>query len=148
MIWLVLGVVIALSRPRAAAGVWQMALAILIASQLTDHVLKPAVGRGRPFTAVMDVRVIAERPDTHSFPSGHAANAFAGALALGRVWWRRGRVALWLLAATIAFSRVYVGVHYPLDVLGGAIVGLASGWFVLGGRRPVAPPELALSRAS
>ncbi len=57
-----------------------------------------------------------------SFPSGHATTAFAGAVALSYLW-RRAAPLFFLLAAAIAFSRVYVGVHYPGDVLAGAALG-------------------------
>jgi undecaprenyl-diphosphatase len=82
----------------------------------------------------MDIRVVGARPVTYSFPSGHACSAFAGAWVL-TLMWRRIAPLLWTLAALIAFSRVYIGVHYPLDVLAGALVGLAVGAIVTGGRR-------------
>ena len=131
-VWLLIGAVVALVRPSRAPGVWQTALAIGLAALVVDVVAKPVVGRLRPYDSAPEVRVIDRRPDTRSFPSGHAATAFAGAFALSRLW-PSGRLRVWTLAALIAFSRVYVGVHYPLDVLGGALVGLASGAFVVGG---------------
>jgi undecaprenyl-diphosphatase len=63
-------------------------------------------------------------PHTPSFPSGHATTSFACAATLARFAPRRVAVLLYLLAALIAYSRVYVGVHYPLDVIGGAVLGL------------------------
>jgi undecaprenyl-diphosphatase len=83
----------------------------------------------RPFEAAVAVRVIDRRPLTYSFPSGHAAGSFAAAATLAHVW-APGRAVFWGLAALIAFSRIYAGVHYPLDVLGGALLGLASAWLV------------------
>jgi undecaprenyl-diphosphatase len=135
MVWLVCGAFLTLRHPSCAAGVWRMALAVWLALAVTDAVVKPAVRRGRPFVAVMDVRVIGERPNTYSFPSGHAASAFAGAVGLSRAW-PAVRAAAWGVAAAIAVSRVYVGVHYPIDVAAGAALGMASAWFVLGGRIP------------
>ncbi len=130
-IWLIVAAVVALVRPSRVPGVWQTALAIGFAALVVDHVAKPLVGRVRPFDAIEDVRVIDRRPDSGSLPSGHAATAFAGALAVGRMW-PAGRVFLWGLAVLIAFSRVYVGVHYPLDVLAGGLLGLLCAAFVVG----------------
>lgn len=131
-IWIVLGVLLALRRRSAAQGVWQMVLAIGLATLITDTVIKPAVGRLRPFEADPAIRVIDTRPETRSFPSGHSATAFAGAYALARVW-PEARVGLWALAVLIGFSRIYVGAHYPLDVLGGALLGVLCAAFVVGG---------------
>lgn len=133
-IWLVLGLVLAVRRRSRARGAWQLALAIGLTSLLVDQVLKPAVARPRPFDASSEVRLIDRRPGGASFPSGHAANAAAGAYAVGRLW-PEGHVVLWTLAGSIALSRVYVGAHYPLDVIGGACVGLLCARFVIGGTR-------------
>jgi len=73
-----------------------------------------------------EILVIGSRPDDASFPSGHAANAFAGASVLARRL-RAQRVLWWSLALLIAYSRVYLGVHYPLDVIGGALPGFVCG---------------------
>jgi undecaprenyl-diphosphatase len=117
---------------------WRLILAVALAYFVVDGVIKPVIDRDRPFEALPDVRLIDQRPVSGSFPSGHAAAAFAGALAAGRLF-PRGRVVWWALAVTIALSRVYVGAHWPSDVLSGTALGLAVGWFVLGGRQ--VPPR-------
>jgi undecaprenyl-diphosphatase len=90
-----------------------------VVADLLSTGLKEAVGRERPH-----LRPLVEVPHSGSFPSGHAATSFACA---GVLAWLSPRLAVpaLLLASAIAFSRVYVGVHYPLDVLGGAALGLA-----------------------
>ncbi len=86
--------------------------------------LKVVTDRPRPFVSIPDVSVLIAHPSSGSFPSAHATTAFAGAALLG--WpWPRGRIAFAALAILIAFSRVYLGVHYPSDVLGGAAIGAA-----------------------
>jgi undecaprenyl-diphosphatase len=134
LLWLLIGAVIALTNRRLVPGVFQLALAIGLASLTVDAVIKPAVARARPFERAADIRVIDRRPESGSFPSGHAANAFAGAYVLARLW-PAAAVPFWMLAAAVAFSRIYVGVHYPLDVIAGALVGLACGVWVVGGSR-------------
>jgi undecaprenyl-diphosphatase len=108
-------------RPRAWA---QLALAFLVTSAMTNAVLQPVVGRERPFVRSLDVAVIGDRPTSGSFPSGHAANAFAGAVVLSR-FAAAPALGWWALAGAIAYSRVYLGVHYPSDVAAGALVGIA-----------------------
>src|SRR6266545_3388264 len=86
--------------------------------------LKAVTSRPRPFVSIHHVHVLINRPASGSMPSAHATTAFAGALLLSWLWpnWRIGFLAL---ATVIAFSRVYVAVHYPADVLAGAALGSA-----------------------
>ena len=97
--------------------------AILIAESVTGA-LKQWVERDRPPVADPEPETLVDLPATFSFPSGHAAVSFACAtvlaLAVPRLRWP-----LYGLAALIAFSRVYVGVHFPFDVLAGAAIGVA-----------------------
>jgi len=133
-VWLVLAAVLAARRivkPRASLHI---ALALGLAGLVTDGALKPLVARARPWQASSHIVVIGPQPTTSSFPSGHAATSFAGALLVARAW-PPARVAVWTLAMLIAFSRVYLGVHYPLDVLGGAFIGVACAALVTAGGR-------------
>lgn len=125
LVWIAIAAAIAVARRRLHAFTLVL-FAVLIASTLANTVIKPIVDRKRPFD-VLAGEVIGGRPNDASFPSGHSANAFAGAAVLARVA-PEGAIVWWVLAGAIAFSRVYLGVHFPLDVIAGAAVGMASAW--------------------
>jgi membrane-associated phospholipid phosphatase len=111
-------------------------VAIGIADQTSISLLKPLVGRIRPCNALLpdQVRLLVRCSKAFSFPSAHAANSFAMATVIA---WRFPRIAAlgFAVAFVVAYSRVYVGVHYPLDAIGGAVVGLVAGrlavWIVV-----------------
>src|SRR3989441_9419317 len=126
-IWIAIA---ALSLRRGRRGWWPAAsvvLGILIAWVLVDDVLKPALGRPRPFQALPDlVPHLVPWPRNASFPSGDVAGAFAATVAFTAYRsWARG----WLfgLASLVALERVYFGLHWPSDVAGGAVVGAVVG---------------------
>lgn len=102
-----------------------VAAAVLAADGLAG-VVKVAVGEKRPD----DPDPLIAIPHSHSFPSGHTATSFAGATALSLLY-PRGTPAFFVLAAAIAYSRLYVGVHFPLDVAGGIVIGVATALLLL-----------------
>ena len=102
--------------------------ALILDGIFCNLLLKNLVRRIRPCDINDAVRLLIPYPSDYSFPSGHTAVSFAAASAL----YFAGEKYLWkaalVLAAFIAFSRMYLYVHYPTDVLGGAVVGVISGY--------------------
>lgn len=143
--WLLLAA-IAFAMPRYRAAAWRVILSIALSYALVDGVIKPLIARPRP--PLLDaiaaraeggepaaVRELPPVPGTYAFPSGHAASTFAAAVAVSRMW-PQGRIAWWTIAVLIGYSRIYLGHHHPLDILGGALLGVAVAFWVLGGRHP------------
>ncbi len=104
-------------------------IGVLISDPLNSRVIKELVQRPRPSVTLATARVLTPAGGA-SFPSSHATNNFAAALVLSAYYPKRRW--LWYSAAfVVAYSRVYVGVHYPLDVLGGAVEGTLLAWLLL-----------------
>lgn len=97
-------------------------LGLLIVSVLNEIILKPYFARPRPVHLIENIILVNQNPQGFSFPSGHAATSFFAALFLG-LSFRRFLIPLIILASIISFSRVYLGYHYPLDILGGLLEG-------------------------
>jgi undecaprenyl-diphosphatase len=93
---------------------------------LLSQALKRSLTRARPDAAIAGFEALAENPDRFSFPSGHTAAAFAVAVAYAGEPWGLGPMSC-LLATGIGLSRVYLGAHYPLDVLAGGMLGVFAG---------------------
>jgi undecaprenyl-diphosphatase len=139
LIWLLVAVLATVLWRRPSIFLFVLSGNLL--AGLASYGLRQAIGRERPPHRFPDPRPLVNVPTSDSFPSGHAAMSFASAALLA---WLTPlpKVPLFALAALIAFSRVYVGVHYPLDVLGGAALGLAVATalrLLAGARRRSAP---------
>jgi undecaprenyl-diphosphatase len=124
-IWIALAAGISLATHRSIAFPVLLTASSVWTADLLALAVKAAVERPRPSVTIPQTDPLIGAGGW-SFPSSHAATAFAGAVSLTYLW-RRAAPLFFLLAAAIAFSRVYVGVHYPGDVLAGAALGSVVG---------------------
>lgn len=107
-----------------------LALGILLSDQLNSSFAKFILERPRPCHVLQNVHLLVGCGSGYSFPSSHAVNNFCGAVILA-FFFPRASLWLYLFASVVSFSRVYVGVHYPSDVLGGAVIGIWCGMIVI-----------------
>jgi undecaprenyl-diphosphatase len=127
--WYIMLVWRALREPRKMGQfIREIALPLTITTALVEFPIKAYFRRRRPFITIIQAIVIGKKPGTWSFPSGHSASAFAGAWLLNRNFARRWRLR-YVLASMVAFSRIYLGDHYPGDVASGSLLGLLFAMF-------------------
>lgn len=125
LIWILLAVVLLfIPKERKTGG--KVLLSLVFSLILCNLILKNLFGRVRPFTLQGGISLLVDAPTDWSFPSGHTSASFAAAVLLLKEKKKIGWVAL-AVAILVAFSRLYLYVHYPSDVLGGVIVGVISG---------------------
>ena len=127
IIWIILTVLLLIPKKTRKAGL-AAAFALLISLVITNVCIKNAVARIRPYEVIDGLRLMIEKQKDFSFPSGHTSASFAAACAFYRILPKNWGIAAIVLAALISLSRLYVGVHYPSDVLGGLIIGIFAGW--------------------
>lgn len=105
-----------------------MAVALIADLIICNVILKPIVARIRPYSINKTVQLLVTPLKDYSFPSGHTAASFASVSALYFAGRKRMAAGALIVSVLIAFSRMYLYVHYPTDVLGGLIIGLLCGW--------------------
>nr|WP_319489073.1 phosphatase PAP2 family protein [uncultured Caproiciproducens sp.] len=127
-IWILIGICLVCTKKYRMYGVMLLA-ALMLTHIVGEVILKQIIVRPRPFAAFPGHKLLIAAPGGYSFPSGHAASAFAAAFILRKADKRFGFPALFL-ALLIAFSRVFLFVHYPSDILTGAILGVLCAAFI------------------
>lgn len=143
-VWFAIGITMLFFKKTRIAGI-DMMIALVLCFCLNDMVLKHIFQRPRPFLVIEGLNALVAHPSSFSFPSGHANAAFACAFALKNTFNGKGKW-FYLLAALIALSRPYVGVHFTTDIIIGAIVGTVGAWCVLKLRKKFLPLEEKLAK--
>lgn len=131
MVWIAAAAVLfCFQKTRKCA--WMLAFGLILCLVLNNLTLKPLFARERPFVYEPSLQIILPKPGEYSFPSGHALSSFMAATVLFYCGRRRFHAAavgvpIFGLAALISFSRLYLMVHYPTDVVFGAVLGALFG---------------------
>lgn len=122
LFWIILSVLLLVSRRTRLCGICMLAC-LAVDCILGEGLLKHLIMRERPYTVIPIDNLLLPAPTTSSFPSGHTASSFTAATAVFYNHKRAG-IAAYVMAALIAFSRLYCYVHYPTDVLAGMLLGI------------------------
>lgn len=128
--WIVSACALLLSKKTRKTGLCAL-LALGINAVFTNLLLKNIFARIRPYDVEHALILLVNKPRDFSFPSGHTSASFACALVYLKSFPRRYGIPAVILASLIAFSRLYVAVHYPTDVLAGILVGIVSSMLAL-----------------
>lgn len=126
-VWIVLAIVLLTQRKYRRAGLI-VAVALILDLIICNGILKHIFMRTRPCDINKTVKLIIPHPSEYSFPSGHSAASFAAASAL--LFAGHKKMSYWAfgLAVVIGFTRLYLYVHFPTDILGGALAGVLAGF--------------------
>ena len=125
MIWILITLALLIVRRTRRLGVI-CAASMVIGLLVTNLIIKNWAARIRPYELIPGLQCIVPLAKDYSFPSGHATNSLACAWVLFRKTPKKYGVPALILAILISLSRLYVGIHYPTDVLGGVVIGICS----------------------
>lgn len=123
-VWVLLSLFLIANKKYRNVGIMCLA-AMLLTTAIGEGILKHLIQRPRPFVQYTAIELLIPKPSSSSFPSGHTGSSFAAAWILSRNL-KKAAVPAYILAAAIAFSRLYLMVHFPSDVLAGILIGTAS----------------------
>ena len=125
--WIVLTLILLIWKRTRRTGL-TCSISLVLDFVIVNLLIKNLVARPRPYDLFPHIEALAGPMKDYSFPSGHTAAAFACSLVLVRMLPKRYGIPLIVLSALIAVSRLYLGVHYPTDVVGGFLIGCLTSW--------------------
>ena len=121
-VWIAIALILVLIKGYRKAGI-SVGVSLLGSLLFNNMLVKNLVRRVRPYRVLETLTILIEEPGEYSFPSGHTSSSFAAGVVLYLLLPRKYGVPAMILAFLIGISRLYVGVHYPTDVLGGMVMG-------------------------
>lgn len=122
LVWIAISVSLVIPQKTRRIGIMSL-VALLVSFLLNNLILKEVVGRIRPYEVISGLELLVNPATDLSFPSGHTGNSFAVAVVLFQKLPRKYGIPSLILASLIGISRLYIGIHYPTDVLAGAVIG-------------------------
>ena len=130
IIWILVTLILLVIRKTRRLGV-MCGIAMILGLLVTNGIIKNWVARVRPYDAIEGLTCLTDAMWDYSFPSGHTTSSLACTWVLLMRGPKRWGIPLFVLAILIGLSRVYVGVHYPTDVLAGAVIGILCATFAM-----------------
>lgn len=127
--WIILSIILLCFKKTRKAGLYS-AIALIGSLVINNLILKNLFNRTRPYEVIDGLKCMVAAAHDASFPSGHTGSSFASAIAIYPNVPKKYGIALIILASLIAFSRVYIGIHFPTDIIGGIITGVGIGMVV------------------
>lgn len=132
IIWIVMAFSMMLYEEHRLTGL-MVILSIIMSAIVVEVIIKPIFKRNRPFTKLTHIDVDIAKPSSYSFPSGHSSSSFAAAFTIAAMSDDVNlKIIAFSIAGIIAFSRSYLAVHYPSDVIIGSILGTLISKFICG----------------
>lgn len=122
LLWIGIGLILAIIPKTRKCGVLVL-ISMAVSFLFGNLILKNLIGRARPFHVDNSVTLLIPEPSEYSFPSGHTLNGFTASVMIFLHYKKPGIAAI-VFASLIAFSRMYLFVHYPTDILGGIVLGV------------------------
>ena len=126
-IWAFISVILLIPKKTRKVGIICL-VSLIFSVIINNEILKNLVGRLRPFDSIDSIIPLIQKPTDFSFPSGHTSSSFACAGVMFSKLPKKFGVPALVLASLIGISRIYLGVHYPSDVLMGILVGIFISW--------------------